>query len=323
MEAELITPGLIDSMEEIFLHIFAEKLELLGYAKRSIKDYPYDFGLFLRYLTEKENVLSIHDITPEHITAYHTYLQYAKFRHGRHLATGSVVKRLEAVKKFYSVMHSEGFIENNYAGLITPPKKKRSIPRNVPSEKEMAAILDAIEPMDTLTIRDRALFELLYATGLRSEEVRTVTVDNLDRTEKTLFVTGKGAKDRIVPVGDWVMPYLLEYLEVGRPKLINPRDPLPLIFVTKNGRQINTPNLGDLLRKYVKKAGVDMHITPHTLRHACATHMLKGGADIRYVQELLGHSDLSSTQIYTKIDISFLKQAHKKYHPRERLDLGT
>jgi integrase/recombinase XerD len=318
---------LVDIMEDIFLHMFAEKLELLGYSKRSVKDYPYDFGLFLRYLTEKENVLSIHDITPEHITAYHTYLQYAKFRHGRHLATSSVVKRLEAIKKFYTVMHSEGIIENNYAGLITAPKKKRSIPRNVPNEKEMAAILDAIEPVDTLTIRDRALFELLYATGLRSEEVRSVTVDNLDRTEKTLFVTGKGAKDRIVTVGDWVMPYLLEYLEVGRPKLINPRDPLPLIFLTKNGRQINTPNLGDLLRKYVKKADLDastglgnhMRISPHTLRHACATHLLKGGADIRYVQELLGHSDLSSTQIYTKIDISFLKQAHKKYHPRERL----
>ncbi len=310
-------------MDEIKLHQFAEKLELLGYSKRSIKDYPYDFGLFLRYLAEKENVTSIADIKPEHITAYHTHLQYSKFRHGRHLATSSVVKRLEAIKKFYSVMHSEGLTEHNYAPLIMVPKKKRNIPRHVPGEKDMLTLLEAINPVDPLTLRDRALFELLYATGLRSEEVRSVCVENFDRTEKTLFVTGKGAKDRIVPVGDWVMPYLLEYLEVGRPKLINPRDPTELIFVTKNGRQINTPNLGDLLRKYMKKAGLDMKISPHTLRHACATHLLKGGAVIRYVQELLGHSDLSSTQIYTKIDISFLKQAHKKYHPRERLDNGT
>ncbi len=310
-------------MEDIFLHMFAEKLELLGYSKRSIKDYPYDFGLFLRYLTEKENVASIHDITPEHITAYHTHLQYAKFRHGRHLATSSVVKRLEAIKKFYSVMHSEGLIEHDYASLVSAPKKRRSLPRHVPGEKDMLALLEAIRPSDPLTLRDRALFELLYATGLRSEEVRSVTLDNFDRTERTLFVTGKGAKDRVVPVGDWVMPYLLEYLEVGRPKLIKPRDPTDLIFVSKNGRQINVQNLGDLLRKYMKKAGLDMRISPHTLRHACATHLLKGGADIRYVQELLGHSDLSSTQIYTKIDISFLKQAHKKYHPRERLDYET
>jgi site-specific recombinase XerD len=309
-------------MEAIRLHQFAEKLELLGYSKRSIKDYPYDFSLFLRYLAKKESVTRLADITPQHITAYHTYLQYSMFRYGRHLATSTVVKRLEAVKKFYTIMHSEGLIEHNYAALITPPKKKRSIPRNVPSEKDMAAILDAIEPQDTLTIRDRALFELLYATGLRSEEVRTVPVESLDRTERTLFVTGKGAKDRIVPVGDWVMPYLLEYLEVSRPKLLNPRNPQPGIFLSKNGRRINTPNLGDLLRKYVKKAGLDMHITPHTIRHACATHLLKGGADIRYVQELLGHSDLSSTQIYTKIDITFLKQAHKRFHPRERMPNG-
>ena len=305
----------------LLLHQFAEKLELLGYSQRSVKDYPYDFGLFLRYLAEKENVADIASITPAHLTAYHTYLQYSRFRGGRYLATGTVVKRLDSVKKFYGIMHGEGLIEHDYAALVTAPKKRRSLPRNVPNEKEMAAILDAIEPSDILTIRDRALFELLYATGLRSEEVRTVTVENFDRSERTLFVTGKGSKDRIVPVGDWVMPYLLEYLEVSRPKLINPRDPLPIIFLTRNGRQINTPNLGDLLRKYVKKAGLDICISPHTLRHACATHLLKGGADIRYVQELLGHSDLSSTQIYTKIDISFLKQAHRKYHPRERLNV--
>ena len=195
----------------------------------------------------------------------------------------------------------------------------------------MIALLESIQPVactepgrsNPLTLRDRALLELLYATGLRSEEVRAALLENFDRTEKTLFVTGKGAKDRIVPVGDWVMPYLLEYLEVGRPKLINPRDPSALLFVSKTGRQITTANLGDLLRKYAEKAGLDMRITPHTIRHACATHLLKGGADIRYVQELLGHVDLSSTQIYTKIDITFLKQAHKKYHPRERLDVGN
>jgi integrase/recombinase XerD len=304
------------------LHQFAEKLELLGYSKRSIKDYPYDFSLFLRYLSEKENVTDIADVIPEHITAYHTHLQYSTFRHGRHLATSTVVKRLEAIKKFYEIMHGEGLTEHDYAALVTVPKKRRSLPRNVPGEKEMAALLDAIEPKDTLTTRDRALFELLYATGLRSEEIRTVTVENFDRTERTLFVTGKGAKDRIVPVGDWVMPYLLEYLEVSRPKLVNPRDPLAIIFLSKNGRRINTSNLGDLLRKYIKKADLDMQISPHTIRHACATHLLKGGADIRYVQELLGHGDLSSTQIYTKIDITFLKQAHKKFHPRERLYNG-
>lgn len=249
-------------------------------------------ALRLHQFAEKENVSDIADITPAHITAYHTHLQYAKFRGGRYLATSSVVKRLEAVKKFYVIMHSEGLTEHNYAPLVTTPKRRRSIPRHVPGEKEMVILLEAIIPNKPLTIRDRALFELLYATGLRSEEVRTVTVENFDRTEKTLFVTGKGSKDRIVPVGDWVMPYLLEYLEVSRPKLVNSREPNDLLFVSKNGRMITTANLGDLLRKYLKKAGLEIPMTPHTIRHACATHLLKGGADIRYVQELLGHSDL-------------------------------
>jgi site-specific recombinase XerD len=310
-------------MDEIKLHQFAEKLELLGYSKRSIKDYPYDFKLFLRYLEEKENVSSLADVTPEHITAYHTHLQYAKFRKDRYLATGSVVKRLDAIRLFYKVMFSEKLIEQDYSHFITTPRKRRSLPRNVPTEKNMVALLETVKPGNPLAVRDRALLELMYATGIRSEEIRTVSVDNLDLTEKTLFVTGKGSKDRLVPVGDWVLPWLLEYLAASRPKLVNRRAPCELLFISKNGRQITAANLGDLIRKYTKKAGLDLNITPHSFRHACATHLLKGGADIRYVQELLGHADLSSTQIYTKIDISFLKLAHKKYHPRERLSDGV
>ncbi|MDD5343087.1 MAG: tyrosine-type recombinase/integrase [Smithella sp.] len=309
-------------MDEIKLHQFAEKLELLGYSKRSIKDYPYDFNLFLRYLEEKENVRSLSDVTPEHITAYHTHLQYAKFRKDKYLVAGTVIKRLEAIRLFYRLMFSEGLIEQDYSHLVVTPKQRRSLPRNVPTEKEMFSLLEAIPPINTLTIRDRALLELMYATGIRSEEVRSVNIENLDLTERTLFVTGKGSKDRLIPIGDWVLPYLLEYLAAVRPKLINPRDPLALLFVSKNGLQITGANLGYTIRKYAKKAGLDLNITPHTFRHACATHLLKGGADIRYVQELLGHADLSTTQIYTKIDISFLKQAHKKYHPRERLNDG-
>jgi integrase/recombinase XerD len=183
----------------------------------------------------------------------------------------------------------------------------------------MQTLIESVLPTNPLSIRDRCIVELLYATGLRNQELRTLPVGNVDLTEKTLFVTGKGSKDRIVPVGDWVMPYLLEYLEAARPKLINLREPTELLFVSKNGRMITEANLGDMIKKYARKIGLDIPITPHSFRHACATHLLKGGADIRYVQELLGHSDLSSTQIYTQLDISFLKQAHKKYHPRERL----
>jgi integrase/recombinase XerD len=220
-------------------------------------------------------------------------------------------------------MFGEGLVQQDYGPLVVKPKKRRSLPRHVPTEKEMLALLEAIKPTEPLTIRDRALLELMYATGLRNEEVRSLTVDSVDLTERTLFVHGKGSKDRIVPIGDWVLPYLLEYLEAVRPKLINPREPTPCLFVTKTGRQITFGNLGDIIKRYAKKAALQTPITPHAFRHACATHLLKGGADIRYVQELLGHSDLSSTQIYTKVDISTLKEAHKRFHPRENIDNGT
>lgn len=305
-------------MDEMKLHQFAEKLELLGYSKRVIADYPATVGLFFRYCAEHENITSIHDIRPEHITAYHTWLTYKRHNKGEYLATFTVRTRLGVLKTFYSVMFREKLVEHDYSPFISLPKRNKTLPRNVPSEADMKKLLESIEPCDPLTRRDRALLELLYATGLRNQEARTITLDNLDLTERTLFVTGKGSKDRIVPVGDWVMPYLLEYLHTARPKLINAREPADLLFLSKNGRMITQCNLGDLIRKYARRAGLKIRINPHAFRHACATHLLKAGADIRYVQELLGHADLSSTQIYTRIDISFLKKAHRQFHPRER-----
>jgi integrase/recombinase XerD len=309
-------------MDEIKLHQFAEKLELLGYSKRCIADYPAYVRLFFQYLDEKENVRTAAEIKPEHITAYHAHLQYSKRNDGGYLSTATVRARLQVVKTFFTVMHQEGAVSQDIAGLIKLPRTKQSLPKHVPTEKEMKRLLDSIAAENVITTRDRALLEVMYATAVRSEEVRSLTVDSLDIPEKTLMVAGKGSRDRVVPVGSWVMPYLLEYLAAARPKLVNPRDPQPLLFLSKNGRMITLANLGDLIRKYCHRAGIDSNITPHSFRHACATHLLKAGADIRYVQELLGHAQLSTTQIYTKIDISFLKKAHKKYHPREKADNG-
>jgi integrase/recombinase XerD len=307
-------------MEDIFIHIFAEKLELLGYSKRIIADYPAYVRLFFRYCEENENLTSILDIKPEHITAYHTWLQYKRRENGGYLSTATVRARLQCVKAFYSILFREAVLDRDYAPLMVLPRSKRSLPKHVPSEKEMKQLIDSVEPLDPLTTRDRALLETMYATALRSEEVRTLTVDSFDITEKTFLVKGKGGRDRIVPVGDWVIPYLMEYLTASRPRLINSREPSDLLFVSKNGRRIINCNLNTLIGKYAKKAGLESRITPHSFRHACATHLLKAGADIRYVQELLGHAQLSTTQIYTKIDITTLKAAHKKYHPRERID---
>jgi len=308
-------------MEEIKLHQFREKLELLGYSKRVIKDYPEYVRLFFEYLAKEENVKSVSDIQPEHITGYHAHLQYTRLnKNNTYLTTTTIRSRLQTVKTFYRVMYQEKLIEQDYAPLIVMPKSKHALHKHVPSEKDMQTLLDSIKPVNAITTRDRAMLELMYATGVRNQELRELVVENLDLTEKTLFVNGKGSKDRIVSLGSWVLPYLREYLEMVRPMLINPRSPENWLFLSKNGRLITSGNMGDLIRKYTNRAGINCPITPHSFRHACATHLLKNGADIRYVQELLGHADLSATQIYTKINISFLKQAHKRFHPRERQD---
>jgi integrase/recombinase XerD len=304
-------------MEEIKIQQFAEKLELLGYSKRCLADYPAYMRLFFNYLEQKENLKTAAEIRPEHISAYHAYLQYNRLKKNSYLSTATVSVRLNIVKTFFRVMYEEKLLPQNYALNLILPKRRQALPRHVPNEHEMKTLLDTVVTADPVATRDRALLELLYSTGIRSEEVRSIRLEQCDLDGKTLFINGKGSKDRIVPVGRWVVPYLREYLECARPKLVNRREATDLLFLSKNGRMITGCNLNDLIRKYCKRAGLEKRITPHSFRHACATHLLQNGADIRYVQELLGHADLSSTQIYTKIDISFLRKAHGRYHPRE------
>jgi integrase/recombinase XerD len=304
-------------MEKIKLHQFAEKMELHGYSPRSIKAYTDDVRRFFTWMKDYENIDKLDDVLPEHLSAFHAYLQYEKSARGSYLSATTLHHRLFALKTFYRIMHKERLIKQDYAALITPPKQKRHLPRNVPGEKELASMLDNIKPVNTLEIRNRAILEVLYATGIRNMELCNLKVEDLNISERTLFINGKGAKDRIVPVGAWVMPYLMEYLEAARPKLIRKKK-TDLIFVSKSGGPIPAANLIYIIQTRAKAAGVQQRMTPHALRHACATHMLRGGADIRYIQELLGHSELSTTQIYTHVDISTLKRAHQRFHPRER-----
>ncbi len=301
---------------EITLLQFKEKLDLAGYAERTIKDYTEGMSLFFRYLEAEEDIYTINEVTKEHLTAYHTYLRYTPFRQGKYLALRTVITRLGVLKTFFTIMSRENLINEDLSHEIIIPPKKKNLPKYVPTEKEIITLLESIPPDTPVMIRDRAMIELLYATGLRSAELRSAEVDCLNIEDQTIFVTGKGSKDRVVPIGGWVLPFLREYLQTVRETLC--KEPSPLLFVSKNGKKITEGNLCDLINKYVKRTKLDCKITPHSFRHACATHILKGGADIRHVQELLGHSDLSSTQIYTKVDITFLKEAHRKYHPRDR-----
>jgi integrase/recombinase XerD len=297
-------------------HQFREKLELLGYSKRTALEYPRKIERFLRYVEEHEMIKSVENITAEHITAYHTWLQFAKQEKGKTLATKTVCGVLGAIKTFYTVMFQEGLLTVDLSHTIKLPVARRPLPRNVPTCAQMQQILECAAPVNELKIRDRAILEFLYATGIRSEELRTIKLSDYNMEEHTVFIKGKGSYERIVPVGAWVEPYIVNYLENSRTHLIGERY-TELLFVSKNGRQLSKSNLWKIVQYYAKQAGVAKAM-PHGFRHACATHLLQNGADIRIVQELLGHRSLASTQIYTRVDIHFLQQAHTKFHPREQ-----
>jgi integrase/recombinase XerD len=303
-------------MDEIKLYQFAEKLELLGYSKRTIKEYPDKIRRFFKYAQEQECVKVVNNITDAHITAYHTYMQFAHVYKGKPLSTKSIAGHLGAIKTFFTIMYEEGLLPNDLSSSIKLPVTRKSLPRNVPSCDQMQQILEKAAPVNALTIRDRALLEFLYATGIRSEELRTIKLSDYNLHEHTVFIKGKGSYERIVPVGAWVEPYMLSYLEKSRPNLIS-KQATELLFVSKNGNALSKSNVWKIVKHYAALAGVEK-VMPHGFRHACATHLLQNGADIRIVQELLGHHSLASTQVYTRVDIHFLQQAHTKYHPREQ-----
>lgn len=307
-------------MKKIYLHRFREKLELRGFSDCSVKAYCSCVRLFFAYLEEKENVRAIEDITPDHLTAYHTYLQFEKRHKGNYLCKITIRHRLHPVKVFLRTFHEEGMLPQDISHNIVLPKCRMSLPRDIPTPKQVVELLEAVKPLNHVALRNRCMLELVYATGIRVQELLNLTVAGLNLSDKTLLVHGKGAKDRMVPIGDWVMPWLIEYLEAVRPVFHNPKCPTDVLFLSFRGYQMDRSIVRDLLHLCLEKTALACNITAHTLRHACATHMLQGGADIRYIQELLGHSSLSTTQIYTRVDITSLKKAHLAHHPRQRTE---
>ena len=184
----------------------------------------------------------------------------------------------------------------------------------------MLAILEAPSGDTPLELRDRAILEVLYSTGLRNMELRNLTLFDADLKGGLLRIRdGKRKKERIVPLGECAVRHLRRYLRNGRPHLAQSSSQT-LLFVSKNGRQITSANLIWIVKKYLKRTKIGKEITPHSFRHSCATHMLKGKADLRHIQELLGHASVQTTQIYTKVELSNLKEVHRRCHPRQKMD---
>ncbi len=230
------------------------------------------------------------------------------------LNASSVARKLVAIKVFYRFLLSQGLIKADPAGIIDSPRLWKGLPA-VLDVQEVDRLLKAVAGREQKEMRDRAILELLYATGLRVSEVSGLKLSDLNQEAGFLRCIGKGGRERVVPVGRQALKWTQKYLEQAREKW-KPKPEVKQIFVNRFGKPLSRQTVWMLIKHYADQAGIKKEITPHTLRHSFATHMLQGGADLRVVQELLGHATIATTQIYTHVDRARLKKIHQQFHPR-------
>ncbi|MEY4685493.1 MAG: hypothetical protein RLZ25_1952 [Pseudomonadota bacterium] len=278
-----------------------------GLSLNTRKAYQSDLVAFTLWL-DREQALPLAEADAGAIEAYLAY-RYRKAAKSR-----SMARLISSLRKFFRYLLREGLVEADPTLRIDPPKIGRPLPKTL-SEAEVEALLAAPDVIDPLGLRDRAMLELLYATGLRVTELVSLRVMQVNLRQGVVRVVGKGSKDRLVPVGEESEVWLARYAKEARPVILGSRMSDDL-FVTARGGAMTRQTFWLTIKRYAERAGIRKPISPHTLRHAFATHLLNHGADLRVVQMLLGHSDLSSTQIYTHVAQERLKDLHARCHPR-------
>jgi integrase/recombinase XerD len=249
------------------------------------------------------------DLTVEHLRAY-LRLQ----RSGRKLNPSSMKMIVVALRHFFGHLKREGLIEHDLLPALDLPRLDQTLPATL-SEADVAQMLAVELPATPLGLRDRALLEVLYASGLRAAEIVSLRLENVLNEERLLRVIGKGNRERLVPVGDKAVKAIDQWLKSGRPKLVKVKTGGEL-FLGAHGRRLTTARVWQIVQEMAKLAGLKKKIWPHLLRHSFATHLLSHGADLRAIQEMLGHASLATTQIYTHVDQARLKDVHRRFHPR-------
>jgi len=240
---------------------------------------------------------------------------YIAFQGKKGSKASTMARVISSLRRYFRYQLREGRIEEDPSALIESPKLGRSLPGTL-SESQIDALLDAPDIDDPIGLRDRAMLELLYATGLRVSELVSLEYSQISLQQGVVRVIGKGNKERLVPMGDEAVSWLTKYREEARPELMKGKGVCPYLFVTRRASNMTRQAFWYLIKRYALFAGISQKISPHTLRHAFATHLLNHGADLRVVQLLLGHSDLSTTQIYTHVAKARLQALHQEHHPR-------
>nr|WP_255725285.1 site-specific tyrosine recombinase XerD [Photobacterium sp. OFAV2-7] len=278
-----------------------------GLSDNTLASYRNDLSKLCSWIEQER--LSLETVSVDDLQRYQQWLFDADYKQT------SRARMVSAIRRLYQYLHREKIREDDPSAMLVSPKLPKRLPKDI-SEEQVDALLDAPDPNDPIELRDKAMLELLYATGLRVTELVSLTMENVSLRQGVVRVTGKGGKERLVPMGENAVDWIEQFIESGRPQLLGEKSS-DVVFPSKRAKQMTRQTFWHRIKHYAVLAGIDSDkLSPHVMRHAFATHLLNYGADLRVVQMLLGHSDLSTTQIYTHVATERLKQLHEAHHPR-------
>jgi len=281
-------------------------------SENSVVSYKNDLERYLKFISEDLRIQKLNGVTLQHIE------QYLEELTAMDLSVSSIARNISSVRGFHEFAVVEDMAEANPAELVELPKKAKNLPEVLDPE-EISAIIEIPNRETDAGIRNAAILETLYATGMRVSELVNLELDNLFFEIGFIRVVGKGNKERLVPVGEMAQSALEHYIEVVRPKFQsnkNPQKAKNKVFLSQRGNPLSRMSIWNIVNDAAERAGIEKNVYPHIFRHSFATHLLEGGADLRAVQEMLGHSSILTTEIYTHVDRSLLHQVHKEFHPR-------
>ena len=280
-----------------------------GLAENSILSYKRDLAKYHAFIENRQRIDNIANVSQRNLRAYVRYLN------AENISPNSIKRAISCIRNYHQFLVSEGKMDNNPVLHIDTPKVARKLP-TVLSVDEIDKILHFIPKKAPMAKRDIAIFEMMYSCGLRVTELCNFKMSNILWDSEMIRVDGKGGRQRFVPIGPIARTNLKNYISKERPALIKKNPNIPELFLSRNGNKLTRMMIWILLKKWTSTAEITKEVSPHTLRHSFATHLLEGGADLRSVQEMLGHADISTTQIYTHLDKEHLKEVHRTFHPR-------
>ncbi len=290
-------------------HLLVQK----NYSRHTIEAYLNDLRQLVHYLEEHVPAFKRKGwgaVTYEDLRGFQAYLVDQEY------ADTSVARKLASIRTLFQYLLLEGVIERDPSRGLEGPKVSRPLPKAI-SPEEIERLLEAPTQVEgPVGLRDQAILELLYATGMRVGELASLRVDDVDLERNVVRCRGKGNKEREIPIHEIAAQKLFTYIQEGRPRLLNSKKPTPFLFLNFRGTPLTRQGIWLIIKKYAKIAGIQVKVTPHVLRHSVATHLLRNGANLREVQELLGHTNLTTTQRYTKVANEHLREVYDKTHPR-------